>query len=108
MEGTFATVGGDGLVIFWDHENKQRIHKFAYSDRRPVTTCTFSHDSRIFAYAQGYDWANGHQGSKGEPSQIYLKGTMADTNDSLIKMKKKRNRNECDESEKHSKLLSAK
>mmetsp|Transcript_26954 Transcript_26954/g.53768 ORF Transcript_26954/g.53768 Transcript_26954/m.53768 type:complete len:358 (-) Transcript_26954:879-1952(-) len=72
--GTFATVGGDGVVNFWDKDSKQRLKVFP-----PVQDCVtcgaFNPQGNVFAYAMSYDWGKGAQGYKGpqqQPNRIYL------------------------------------
>ena len=59
--GTFSTAGGDGAIIFWDKDAKQRLKQVVATDR-PITASAFNRDGRIFAYATGYDWARGSSG----------------------------------------------
>lgn len=56
--GTFATVGSDGVVSFWDKDNKQRLKGFPEL-QRPVTKAQFNSQGTLFAYASSYDWSRG-------------------------------------------------
>jgi len=58
--GTFATAGGDGIFMFWDKENRQRLKQFN-SCHLPVTVGKFSAQGDMYAYAVSYDWAKGHE-----------------------------------------------
>jgi mRNA export factor len=58
--GTFATAGSDGCFHFWDKEQKQRLKQFVRL-ALPITSCAFSPNGKIFAYAASYDY---HQGRK--------------------------------------------
>ena len=60
--GTFATVGSDGRVCFWDKENKSSLNKIGDPSKEqltPITTCGYNADGSYFAYARGYDWYMG-------------------------------------------------
>jgi mRNA export factor len=58
--GTFATVGSDGIVSFWDKDNKQRLKGFeAINDTIPCAA--FSGGGNMFAYASSYDWSKGYE-----------------------------------------------
>lgn len=65
--GTFATVGGDGVVSFWDKDNKQRLKHFP-SIGSPITCANFNATGHLFAYASSYDWYKG--------SSFYAPGTI--------------------------------
>lgn len=56
--GTFTTVGSDGVVNFWDKDNKQRLKGFP-EIQRPVTAAQFSARGNLFAYSSSYDWSKG-------------------------------------------------
>ena len=56
--GTFATVGSDGVVNFWDKDNKQRLKGFQ-PIQRPVSCANFNTQGNMFAYASSYDWSKG-------------------------------------------------
>lgn len=84
--GTFATAGLDGQFTFWDKDAKQRLKSFP-SVEAPVTATAFNRTGQIFAYARGYDWAQGHQGSR--PDQVTDVKLHA-TNDEETKPKKKK------------------
>lgn len=70
--GTFATVGGDGVVNFWDKDNKQRLKGFPPINR-PVSCAKFNAQGNMFAYASSYDWGKGSQFyAPGQPNEIYI------------------------------------
>eukprot|EP00179_Madagascaria_erythrocladioides_P017122 CAMPEP_0198353738 /NCGR_PEP_ID=MMETSP1450-20131203/112576_1 /TAXON_ID=753684 ORGANISM="Madagascaria erythrocladiodes, Strain CCMP3234" /NCGR_SAMPLE_ID=MMETSP1450 /ASSEMBLY_ACC=CAM_ASM_001115 /LENGTH=262 /DNA_ID=CAMNT_0044059923 /DNA_START=39 /DNA_END=827 /DNA_ORIENTATION=+ len=77
--GTFATVGADGGVNFWDKENRQRLKQFTKLNQ-PITDAVFSADGNIFAYAVGYDWSRGAENHNPSTSKSYilLKGVKAE------------------------------
>lgn len=57
--GTFATVGSDGVVNFWDKDNKQRLKGFNPISRT-IPCAAFSNiQGNLFAYASSYDWSKG-------------------------------------------------
>jgi len=56
--GTFATVGSDGVVNFWDKDNKQRLKGFP-AIQRTIPCATFNKQGNLFAYASSYDWSKG-------------------------------------------------
>jgi mRNA export factor len=56
--GTFATVGSDGVVNFWDKDNKQRLKGFN-PIARPIPCANFNAQGSLFAYASSYDWSKG-------------------------------------------------
>jgi len=84
--GTFATVGADGVVNFWDKENRQRLKAFA-AINRTISCAEFNSPGNLFAYASSYDWSKG--------SSVYAPGTANEiyihyTPDEEIKPKPKR------------------
>jgi mRNA export factor len=56
--GTFATVGSDGVVNFWDKDNKQRLKGFN-PIARPIPCAQFNAQGNLFAYGSSYDWSKG-------------------------------------------------
>ena len=56
--GTFSTVGADGIVNFWDKDNKQRLKNFP-ALHRTITCAQFNAQGNMFAYASSYDWSKG-------------------------------------------------
>jgi mRNA export factor len=56
--GTFATVGADGVVNFWDKDNKQRLKGFP-PIQRSISCANFNVHGNLFAYASSYDWSKG-------------------------------------------------
>lgn len=70
--GTFATVGGDGIVNFWDKDNKQRLKGFP-AIHRTISRASFNTQGNLFAYASSYDWSQGSsQYAPGTPNEIWL------------------------------------
>jgi mRNA export factor len=58
--GTFATCGADGVVNFWDKDNKQRLKGFSQT-QRTISCAAFNATGNLFAYASSYDWSKGSQ-----------------------------------------------
>jgi mRNA export factor len=56
--GTFATYGSDGVVNFWDKDNKQRLKGFNQI-QRTIPCANFNAQGTLFAYASSYDWSKG-------------------------------------------------
>lgn len=56
--GTFATVGSDGVINFWDKDNKQRLKGFTALPK-PIAAAAFNSSSNLFAYSTSYDWSKG-------------------------------------------------
>jgi len=70
--GTFATVGGDGRIYFWDKDSRSRLKEFNKGDQ-PISCGSFNRDGSIFAYAFSYDWSKGVQHyDKSKPNNIFL------------------------------------
>ena len=70
--GTFATVGADGVVSFWDKDNKQRLKGFDPINRT-ISCASFSAQGNLFAYACSYDWSKGSSFyAPGTPNEIYV------------------------------------
>jgi mRNA export factor len=55
---TFATVGSDGVVNFWDKDDKQRLKGFNPVNRT-IPCATFNQQGNLFTYASSYDWSKG-------------------------------------------------
>lgn len=70
--GTFATVGSDGVIYFWDKDNKQKLKEFP-AISQPISCANFNAQGNMFAYSSSYDWGKG--------SSFYAPGT---TNQILI------------------------
>jgi mRNA export factor len=76
--GTFATVGSDGGVSFWDHGNKQRLKGFN-NIHRPIPCASFNAQGNLFAYASSYDWSKGSSFyAQGTPNEIFVHYTPED------------------------------
>jgi mRNA export factor len=70
--GTFATVGSDGVVNFWDKDNKQRLKGFN-AIQRPIPCANFNAQGNLFAYASSYDWSKGSSHHvPGTPNEIFI------------------------------------
>jgi len=76
--GTFATVGGDGVVNFWDKDNKQRLKGFP-ALHRTITCANFNAQGNLFAYSSSYDWSRGSEGyAPGTPNEIWVHPVVED------------------------------
>ena len=76
--GTFATVGSDGVVNFWDKDNKQRLKGFN-AIQRPIPCAAFNAQGNLFAYASSYDWSKGSQfHAPGTQNEIFIHYTPED------------------------------
>jgi mRNA export factor len=76
--GTFATVGSDGVVTFWDKDNKQRLKAFN-AIRQTIPCAAFNAQGNLFAYASSYDWSKGSAYyAPGTPNEIYIHYTTED------------------------------
>lgn len=71
--GAFATVGSDGMIMFWDKDRKDeaRMRKFE-SVGMPIVDVDFSAEGSLFAYAVGYDWSMGASGRANFPDHSYI------------------------------------
>jgi mRNA export factor len=56
--GTFATCGSDGVINFWDKDNKQRLKGFN-PVQRTISAANFNTQGNLFAYSSSYDWSKG-------------------------------------------------
>lgn len=84
--GTFATAGADGVVSFWDKDNKQKLKGFP-SKGKPISCANFNAQGNMFAYGSSYDWSKGSSFyAPGTPNEIFIHYTTEDE----IKPKKKR------------------
>lgn len=84
--GTFSTAGSDGTFTYWDKDVKQRLKGFP-NVGAPITATAFNRNGAIYAYARGYDWAQGYQGNTPDfPCDIKLHPLR----DEEIKQRKKR------------------
>jgi mRNA export factor len=76
--GTFATVGADGIVNFWDKDNKQRLKGFP-AINRTITCASFSAQGNLFAYSSSYDWSKGSSHyAPGTPNDIWIHNVVED------------------------------
>mmetsp|Transcript_9115 Transcript_9115/g.11493 ORF Transcript_9115/g.11493 Transcript_9115/m.11493 type:complete len:346 (+) Transcript_9115:46-1083(+) len=83
--GTFATAGSDGVITFWDKDNKQKLKSFP-STGKPISCASFNSQGNMFAYAKSYDWSKGSSfAAPGQANEICIHYTMHDE----IKPKKK-------------------
>ncbi|KAF9975218.1 hypothetical protein BGZ73_001200 [Actinomortierella ambigua] len=84
--GTFSTAGGDGGIVFWDKDAKQKLKVFDKVNQ-PIAASCFNSKGNIFAYGVGYDWHKGHSGAQqGTQNKIMLKSV----NEADIKPRQKR------------------
>mmetsp|Transcript_3188 Transcript_3188/g.3620 ORF Transcript_3188/g.3620 Transcript_3188/m.3620 type:complete len:360 (+) Transcript_3188:29-1108(+) len=71
--GTFATVGSDGVVTFWDKDNKQRLKAFPAIEQT-IPCAAFNAQGNLFAYASSYNWSKGSSfySPGSTPNEIYV------------------------------------
>mmetsp|Transcript_22020 Transcript_22020/g.32528 ORF Transcript_22020/g.32528 Transcript_22020/m.32528 type:complete len:353 (+) Transcript_22020:114-1172(+) len=70
--GTFATVGADGVVNFWDKDNKQRLKGFP-PIQRSISCANFNAQGNLFAYSSSYDWSKGSSfHTPATPDEIFV------------------------------------
>ncbi|VEU39927.1 unnamed protein product [Pseudo-nitzschia multistriata] len=71
--GTFATVGADGVVTFWDKDNKQRLKAFN-AIQQTISCAAFNAQGNLFAYASSYDWSkgSGFYAPGSTPNEIFI------------------------------------
>ncbi|KAJ2549082.1 RNA export factor gle2, partial [Coemansia sp. RSA 1933] len=62
--GTFVTGANDGSFISWDKDSRHKLKTYAKLGS-PILSTAFSGDGKLFAYALGYDWAQGYKGNVG-------------------------------------------
>jgi len=75
---TFATVGADGVVNFWDKDNKQRLKGFP-PIQRSISCANFNAQGNLFAYASSYDWSKGSSfHTPSTPDEIFVHYTPED------------------------------
>lgn len=60
---TFATYGSEGTIIIWNKDTKSK-YKASKKFPGPLTAASFTEDGTLLAYAIGYDWNLGAEGSK--------------------------------------------
>ncbi|KAI0239114.1 RNA export factor gle2, partial [Massospora cicadina] len=73
IRNILATAGSDGVFSFWDKEQRVRLGNYKPTPSASITAIAFNGDSSIFAYAVGYDWAQGYKGhSKAGPFYVNL------------------------------------
>jgi mRNA export factor len=61
--GTFASCGSDGVYSCWDHRAKSKLKQFLALPA-PLTAIRFNAQGSMCAYAQGYDWHKGAEGTQ--------------------------------------------
>lgn len=70
--GTFATVGSDGAVNFWDKDKKKRLKQFP-AIHRTIPCASFNAQGSMFAYSSSYDWSKGSgYYAPGTPNEIWV------------------------------------
>jgi len=68
---TFATYGSDGTFVTWNKDTKSK-YKGSKKMPSPVTACDFDDNANMVAYAIGYDWSRGAEGTKEMPHPVRL------------------------------------
>ena len=57
---TFATVGSDGVINYWDKDERHRLRSYErFKGQSPITCCNFSPTGNLFVYGLSYDWSMG-------------------------------------------------
>lgn len=57
---TFATVGGDGVINYWDKDKRHRLRSYErFKGQSQITCAQFSPSGNLLAYALSYDWSMG-------------------------------------------------
>lgn len=63
---------GEGVISFWDKDNKQRLKGFEPINRTISCAC-FNTPGNMFAYASSYDWSQGASAyAPGTPNEIFV------------------------------------
>ncbi|KAH8290150.1 hypothetical protein KR054_000478, partial [Drosophila jambulina] len=77
---TLATVGSDGSYEFWDCAQRSRLMRNSVQGTsESITKCSLSSDGQVFAYAVGYDWAQGHEyHDPAKKPKIYMRSVVED------------------------------
>jgi len=76
-KNTYMTAGGDGTVMFWDIPARNKLTLLSGSPA-PITAAKYSPCGRFVAYAFGYDWAKGIEGSKIIKPKLHVHTTLSD------------------------------
>ena len=66
------TVGGDGTIIFWDYDAREKVRVYDFKPN-PIVRAKMSPDGAMFAYAIGYDWGKGIEGDMSIKSSIQVR-----------------------------------
>lgn len=62
---TFSSVGSDGVINFWDKDQRHRLRSYErFKGQSPITCSTFSPTGHLFVYAMSYDWSLGVEHNK--------------------------------------------
>ncbi|KAH8252362.1 hypothetical protein KR038_010180, partial [Drosophila bunnanda] len=76
---TLATVGSDGSYEFWDCTKRSRLMRSGDQATESITKCSLSGNGKVFAYAVGYDWAQGYEyHDPAKKPKIYLRSVVED------------------------------
>lgn len=84
---TFCTVGSDGNYICWNKDTKARYKSSKTAAALPMTSCAFTPDASLLAFASGEDWSKGLEFSKSRQNLVKLWVRRTD-NEDVIKPKK--------------------
>jgi mRNA export factor len=60
---SFASFGSDGFIVTWNKDNKSKLRS-SHDFGQPIICADFSEDGTFLAYATGYDWSKGAEGTK--------------------------------------------
>lgn len=62
---TFSTVGADGVINFWDKDQRHRLRSYErFKGQSQITCSSFSPTGNLFVYALSYDWSMGAEHNK--------------------------------------------
>jgi len=73
---TYFTAGGDGCVNIWNRREKKKL-AFWTCENAPITAAKYSPNGKLLAYAYGYDYAKGIEGSKTIKPKLHIHSTQA-------------------------------
>lgn len=66
---TFSTVGSDGVINFWDKDERHRLRSYErFKGQSQISCSQFSPTGNLFVYALSYDWSMGAENNK--PTEV--------------------------------------
>lgn len=83
--GALVTAAADGNVFVWDKSRKSRAKAKPFQCMRaPITDFDILHDGSLYAYAVGYDWSSGVEGSVKHKDPSYIVVQQIDDGDMAL------------------------